>query len=207
MSLSRKNRVRRYAAPGILAASVVALLTLTACSSPATEPVTSASSASSDGIITDNGFEGLDAKQIIQKLDMMPISDRPTDLFASIRPEELLLTDDQDRASAVPMPDDEFYISFAPYINQTHDCYFHSLTTCRGEIQNEEIDVVVVNDETDEVLLDEKLQTFDNGFAGIWLPRGIEATLTINYQGRTVSSPITTVGDEDPTCRTDLQLM
>lgn len=30
---------------------------------------------------------------------------------------------------------DEFYVSVTPYLEQTHDCFFHSRTTCLGELR------------------------------------------------------------------------
>lgn len=203
MHLNRDSRVRRYTPPSLFAALVVAVLALTGCSSSAPE---TAPPAAGDVIIADHGLEGLDAKQIIEKLDTMSIADRPSDLIASIRPGELVLTDDQERTSTVPMPDDEFYVSLAPYVNQTHDCYFHSLTTCVGELQNKKIDVTVVDDATSETVIDQTLRTYDNGFVGLWLPRGLNATLTVQYEGRTVASAISTISDEDPTCLTALPL-
>ncbi|MCH1922250.1 CueP family metal-binding protein, partial [Shewanella sp. A3A] len=73
---------------------------------------------------------GLDVVQVIERLDTMPVAERPADLFASVRPDALVLTDDQERETLLPMPSHEVYVSVAPYREQTHDCYFHSLTTC-----------------------------------------------------------------------------
>lgn len=104
------------------------------------------------------------------------------------------------------MPADEFYVSFAPYVSRTHDCHFHSLTTCVGELQNAEVSVKITDDATGEVLVDDSLTTFDNGFVGLWLPRGIDATVTVEHDGKTASSPITTKGDDAATCVTTLHL-
>ena len=104
------------------------------------------------------------------------------------------------------MPADEFYVSFAPYVSRTHDCHFHSLTTCVGELQNAEVSVKITDDATGEVLVDDSLTTFDNGFVGLWLPRGIDATVTVEHDGKTASSPITTQGDDAATCVTTLHL-
>jgi hypothetical protein len=126
--------------------------------------------------------------------------------MASIRPNELLLRDGEGREETLPMPADEFYVSFAPYVSRTHDCHFHSLTTCVGELQNAEVSVKITDDATGEVLVDDSLTTFDNGFVGLWLPRGIDATVTVEHDGKTASSPITTKGDEAATCVTTLHL-
>ncbi|CAM3484165.1 CueP family metal-binding protein [Isoptericola cucumis] len=157
-------------------------------------------------MLAEHGLEGLDARQIIDRLDAMPVAERPTDLVASVRPNEVVVTDDQQHESSVPMTSDEFYVSVAPYVDQTHECYFHSLTTCLGELQNASVGVTVTDDATGEVLIDEARQTFDNGFVGLWLPRGIDATISIEHDGRAGTSRVSTGGDEDATCLTSLQL-
>ncbi|MEZ5085417.1 MAG: CueP family metal-binding protein [Tessaracoccus sp.] len=106
----------------------------------------------------------------------------------------LLLTDDQQRETTIAMPEDEFYVSFAPYVSQTHDCHFHSLTTCVGELQNADVQVTVTDEASGETLVDEALTTYDNGFLGVWLPRDIDGTLTVEYEGLTAEWPITTKG-------------
>lgn len=156
-------------------------------------------------VLADHGLAGLDARQVIEKLDTMPRAERPSDLIASIRPDKIVFKDAAEREAELPMPADEFYVSFAPYVNQTHDCHFHSLTTCTGELQNAEVKVTVT-DAGGEVILAAELSTYDNGFLGVWLPRDIDATLTVEYQGRTATSPITTKGDDAATCVTTLPL-
>ncbi|MGK0716866.1 CueP family metal-binding protein [Leucobacter sp. W1153] len=186
----------------------LAILLLAGCAIASPEPVPSEVSATvNDEILAKHNLMGLDAKQIIEQLDSMPLADRPTDLIASVRPDELILTDEQQQETSVEAPADEFYVSVAPYQTQTHDCYYHSLTTCVGELQNTEVDVKVTNAETGETLIDDTRSTFDNGFLGLWLPRGIEATLSVEVDGHSATTPISTVSSDDPTCITTLQLV
>ncbi|MGC3955374.1 MAG: CueP family metal-binding protein [Propionicimonas sp.] len=191
----------------LIAATAIAAVTLTGCAPAPAAPPSSApvSSPSTDDLLAAHGLTGLDARQIIDKLDATPLADRPTDLMASVRPAELILSDDQQREATLPIPDGQFYLSFAPYLSQTHDCHFHSLTTCVGELQNTDVQVKVT-DAAGDVLVDEGLRTFDNGFLGVWLPRGVDATLTVTHDGHTASTPITTKGDQAATCLTTLQL-
>ena len=121
-------------------------------------------------------------------------------------PNEVLITDATEQETSVPIPEGDFYLSFSPYVNSSHECYFHSLTTCVGELQNAEVSVKITDDATGEVLVDDSLTTFDNGFVGLWLPRGIDATVTVEHDGKTASSPITTKGDDAATCVTTLHL-
>ena len=113
----------------------------------------------------------------------------------------LVLADDQQREVTVPMPEDQLYVSFAPYVSQTHDCWFHSLTTCTGELRSADVKVTVT-DATGATILDETSTTYDNGFLGVWLPRDIDGTLTVEHDGKVATSPISTKGDEAATCVT-----
>lgn len=187
---------------------VITVLFIVGCAS--TDPGTDVSNVDAtvqDELLIEYDLAGLDVQQIIEQLDTMPITDRSNDLIASVRPDELILSDGQQRETSIAIPDDEFYLSIAPYETQTHDCYYHSLTTCVGELQNTEVSVNVEDAGTGETLIDATLTTFDNGFLGLWLPRGIEATLSVDVDGVTASMPISTMKSEDPTCITTLQLL
>lgn len=46
----------------------------------------------------------------------------------------------------------------------SHGCFYHSLTTCLGELDNEDIQVTITDEATGEALVDEATTTFDNGF-------------------------------------------
>ncbi len=206
---SRTTLTRTLRALTVAAVTAAATLTLAACTTDVTSPASSktvTSEASGGDTLAALGLEGADARTIIDALDALPLAERPETLFASVRPDELLVTDGDADEESLPMPDDAFYVSFAPYDEQTHDCYFHSLTTCTGEIQNEDVHVTVTDEATGEVLIDEVRTTFDNGFVGLWLPRGIDATLTVEYDGRSASTTVSTTNEDDATCITTMRL-
>lgn len=206
MHTSTRTTLGRRLTTGLVSAlAAVTLLAGCSATETTTAPTGSAASTADDGLLAEHGLTGLAAKELIEKLDTMPVSERPTNLIASIRPNEILLSDQQ-REVSVPMPADEFYVSFAPYLTQTHDCHFHSLTTCKGELSNADVHVTVVDNATGETLVDEDATTFDNGFLGVWLPRDIDAKLTVDHDGRTASVPLSTSADDDATCVTTLQL-
>ena len=184
----------------IIGAVIIGLTTVmlaTACAST--------DSTSSDAWLDAYSLDDLGTREVIERLEAMPVDDRPADLMASLEPDALLLSDDAGNQASLDMPKDKFYVSIAPYADQTHDCYFHSLTTCLGELDNEDIQVTITDTADDTVLVDESVRTQDNGFAGVWLPRGIDATVTIERAGESARMPISTK-DDDPTCLTTLQL-
>ena len=86
----------------------------------------------------------------------------------------------------------------------SHDCFYHSLTTCLGELDNEDIQVTITDEGTGEALVDEATTTFDNGFIGFWLPDDATGLIEVSYQGRTGTPrsfpPPTTVPPVSQTC-------
>lgn len=156
-------------------------------------------------LLADYGLDGMDTVEIVDHLDRMAGADRPADLMASVRPDVLALSSGRDQVS-LAMPEDRFYLSVAPYVDQTHECSYHSLTTCTGELSSTDVRVRIVDETNDRVLVDETRTTFDNGFTGFWLPRDIVGTLRVTAAGRTGQVRFAT--DEDaPTCLTTLQLV
>ena len=150
-----------------------------------------------------HGLVGMDAVEIIDSLDRVPLSERPTDLIASVMPDQLVLSSATEEIS-LELPDDAFYLSIAPFVSQTHECHFHSLTTCVGELSNEDVQLKII-DEAGDVLVDEARTTFDNGFVGVWVPAGSTGTIEMSYDGMTGTSDFST-SDGSATCITDLQL-
>ena len=61
----------------------------------------------------------------------------------------------------------------------SHDCFYHSLTTCLGELDNEDIQVTITDDAT--------------------------GLIEVSYQGRTGTTEFSTT-DDGATCVTDLRL-
>nr|WP_304503857.1 CueP family metal-binding protein [Corynebacterium lemuris] len=165
---------------------------------------TAAGDVSQDEFLTTHGLAGMDAVRAIDHLDQMAVADRPTDLIASVRTDELLLTDDHQEV-VLELPEDLTYVSIAPYVNQTHDCFYHSLTTCLGELGNEPIQVTITDEASGEVLVDEETTTFDNGFVGFWIPDDATGTIEVTHQGRTGATEFSTT-DDGVTCVTDLRL-
>lgn len=196
--MTRASHTRRLSTT---AAALAAMVFLAACSSE--DPSTT--SAGSDAPLSASGLEDASGRELVEELESLPLDERPTDFVASVETEEVVMIDEDGNESSVPLPEDEFYLSVAPYVDQTHDCFFHSLTTCVGEMGNEELEVTVVDEDTGDILVDETVQTHDNGFFGLWLPRDVDAELTIEHDGLTSTVPIST-GEGDPTCLTTSQL-
>lgn len=145
-----------------------------------------------------------DVTGVIDQLDRLPVDERPTDLMASVQRDELVLTDGQ-QAATMALPEGKSYVSIAPFVDETHDCFYHSLTTCLGELSGKDVDVVITDSKTGEAVVDESTATFDNGFVGFWVPSGITGTIEVTAEGKTGTTDFSTRSD-GPTCVTDLKL-
>jgi hypothetical protein len=100
--------------------------------------------------------------------------------------------------------EEDFYIAIAPYHTNTHPWLIHSATGCSGELEAKEFDLKIVTKEG-EVIVQEIVKSLENGFFEIWLPRNIEATMYIEYEGLSNVSTISTYSG-DPTCITTTKL-
>ncbi|AXH99136.1 hypothetical protein DV702_04930 [Sporosarcina sp. PTS2304] len=123
---------------------------------------------------------------------------------ASITSSELIVTDENKQVTTYDLPEDEFFVSIAPFVTSTHPCDIHSLTGCQGELVEEEF-TVHIKDSQGHVVVDEIKKTEANGFIDLWLPRDETFTVTISQDDKKSVSDITTF-DGDNTCITTMQL-
>lgn len=123
---------------------------------------------------------------------------------ASINGESLILSDSEG-SEIIDLPDDLFYLSMAPYIERTHPCAIHNLVTCRGELKNETFSIQVIDQETNQIIFDDVVTSANNGFIGLWLPKGKTLSIWVHYEGYSGFANIET-HRSSPTCLTTLQL-
>lgn len=180
-----------------------ALLALVAALALVLSGCSGGSDDAADELLAPHGLDGMGTQELIDHMDRIPGPERPTNLLASVRAETLVLSDGSVEHE-VDIEGDEFYLSFAPYVDGTHECYYHSLTTCQGELRSAEMHVRITTDDG-QVLIDERMTTFDNGFIGVWLPRDISATLEVSHDDLSATAEVST-DDQAPTCLTTVHL-
>ena len=189
-----------------LAVTALALVTVGGCSTESGEAGESggapAEVAGESTLLAEHGLQGLSAREIVDTLDAST-TPRPLAIGASVNPTELTLSDGAQEL-VLDLPEDQFYLSVAPFLNSTHECYFHSLGSCQGELTQEPMQVRIT-DAQGTVLVDEQVTTGTNGFAGFWLPRDITGTIEVEHEGHTGSVDFATDA-QSPTCLTTLQL-
>ena len=144
----------------------------------------------------------LDTKEIKELVNDYTVDNLQPD-SASITSTELVVEDDNEK-KVYELPEEEFFVSIAPFINQTHECAVHSLSGCQGELIEEDFDFLIT-DSSGEVILDETKTTEANGFIDLWLPRDETYVVKITQDDRTTESKISTF-EGDNTCITTMQL-
>jgi len=123
---------------------------------------------------------------------------------ASITSQHLIVKKNDGNEKTYNLPEEEFFVSIAPYVDETHPCTNHSLTDCQGELAEETFDVFI-EDTEGNVILNEELVSQHNGFFDLWLPRDQTYKVKIKYDGKQVESEISTF-ENDGTCVTTMQL-
>ena len=111
---------------------------------------------------------------------------------------------DNGKETTFDLPSDEFFVSIAPFVENTHPCAIHSLTGCQGELVEKDFNVHI-QDEDGEVVVDETITSLENGFIDLWLPRDKNFQVKITHDDKTVESKISTF-EGDNTCITTMQL-
>ena len=145
--------------------------------------------------------EANDIKKMVQEYS----ASNAEGVSASITSHELIVTDELDKEASYDLSEEEFFVSIAPYVEDTHPCEIHSLTGCQGELANKEFDVTI-QDEDGKVIVDEKMKSLENGFIDVWLPRDKTFQVKIQYGEKMSESTISTFKG-DHTCITTMQLI
>ncbi|HEY4600577.1 MAG TPA: CueP family metal-binding protein [Cerasibacillus sp.] len=173
----------------IIIIAIVASFILVACNNASTNE--------------ENSNESQEAEDIKQLVHDYSIG-KANDESASITSKHLIITDGDQEETILDLPKDEFFVSIAPFINETHPCTNHSLTGCQGEMVEQTFDVYI-EDLDGKVVIDETMQSLENGFIDLWLPRDQTFRVKITHEGKEVESEISTF-ESDGTCITTMQL-
>ena len=124
---------------------------------------------------------------------------------ASITSEQLIVTDSSGSETTYPLPQDEFFVSIAPYIENTHPCAIHSLTGCQGELTEKQFNVYIEDTgrkcrSKPNINISKLMDLLIYGYHEINTYKA-----TIEYEGKAAEAEFSTFADDD-TCITTIQL-
>jgi hypothetical protein len=179
----------------------------TSAESEASGEATEANALGTDANALLAGFDLAGAttvSDLIEQLESQPLAERPDGLLASVQVDALVLSSEEKKVT-LPLEEGQFHLSVAPYLLETHECFYHSLTTCAGELAGQQMHITITDDATKDVLVDREVTTFENGYFDVWLPSDRDITLSIDDGEHTAEVPLGTRAD-DPTCVTTIKL-
>ena len=156
--------------------------------------------ADSNNEATSKETEVVNIKEVVSDYS----SNKTTNDTASITSQELIIEKSDGNELAYDLSEEDFFVSIAPYVNETHPWTNHSLTGCQGELVEEEFDVFI-EDMEGNVIIDEKVKSQTNGFIDLWIPRDKTYRIKIKHDGKVSESEISTF-ENDGTCITNMQL-
>src|SRR5690625_5970396 len=130
-------------------------------------------------LLTACGTSSENADDVRALVDDYSAGDFTDDHQASITSSELIITNEDESKETYDLPDDEFFVSIAPFKNETHPCEIHSLTGCQGELVDADFDMLIKN-QAGEIVVDETMNSGKNGFVDLWLTRDVKYNVEIN---------------------------
>ena len=108
------------------------------------------------------------------------------------------------KTASIPLPDDEMLVSIAPYINKTHECATHYMSSCDAELKNKPVKIKAVSADN-KIVFNKTVKMPPTGFYDLWLPRNQDITITVSALGKKTTGKIFTYKNSK-TCETTLKL-
>ncbi|MDI6742885.1 MAG: CueP family metal-binding protein [Smithella sp.] len=145
------------------------------------------------------GIDGKRAVAIANKWRMDKI-----DVVTFVTPEKVTFKFKDGQMISVPLPDDVMMVSIAPYIDKTHECITHYMSSCDAEMKNINVKILAVT-AAGKTLINKTMKTAPTGFLDLWLPRNQVIHITVSAKGKSATGKIFTNRDSK-TCETTLKL-
>ncbi|MRS03289.1 hypothetical protein EG832_08720 [bacterium] len=149
-----------------------------------------------------NELKGINAKQAMEIAYKWRKEN--IDVKTFVTPDAVNFQFKDGKTVAVPLPADEMLVSIAPYINKTHPCATHTMSSCKGELKDTLVEVKAIG-AGGKVLINESMMSPFTGFIDLWLPRDQEITLHVSALGKKATGVITTFRNSK-TCDSTLKL-
>ncbi|GAA5192889.1 CueP family metal-binding protein [Ferrimonas gelatinilytica] len=112
--------------------------------------------------------------------------------------------------ASVAIPEDQFFLSIAPWMTFTHPCGNHVPTGCTGELIGERMHMSAVDMDSGEEILNQMVTTQHDGFIDFWVPAKRRLAFTFHYEhpefGLMEATEVLPTFEDSRTCITTMQL-
>jgi hypothetical protein len=145
-------------------------------------------------------LKGIDASRAMELANAWGVAKAPVQSF--VTPQAVNFEIGGKKAQ-VALPTDRMVVAVAPYINRTHPCKTHYMSSCQGELAGTLVEVQVT--QNGKEVIKGTVKTLENGFLELWLPRNQSYQLNLKAKGLSATGLISTFNNSD-TCVTTFQL-
>lgn len=183
---------------------LISIITLTGCVNDNTTTESKNNIVEKENTAIDNSDTSVNQTSDIKTLVNDYSSRNKTAQRASISSTTLTVTEEDGTESVIDVSKEDFFVSIAPYIENTHPCETHNLIGCKGELANKDF-TVYIEDSNKNVVVDKVITSHPNGFIDLWLPRNTEYSAKIEYEGKVSEFKFSTF-ENDNTCISTAQL-
>ena len=147
-------------------------------------------------------LKGLNAHQAVALANKWHWEKQP--VTTHVTPQDVVFQFENGNVKEIALPKNKMMVAIAPFINHTHKCGVHYMSSCLGELTQTKFKVEAV-DQSGTIIMNKPVTTLKNGFMELWLPRDRTIKLTISGLNRSATDVITTT-DGSATCITTMQL-
>jgi hypothetical protein len=145
------------------------------------------------------GVDGKKAMEIANEWRLKKI-----DIVTFVTPDTVNFKFKDGETISIPVPDDVMIVSIAPYVNKTHKCATHYMSSCDAELKNEDMKITAFA-AGGKILINKTMKTGPTGFLDLWLPRNQEIDIAVSAKGKKATGKIYTYRNSK-TCDTTLKL-
>ncbi len=131
-------------------------------------------------------------------------------IVVRIHPDRINATFANGSEANVAIPQDQFFLSIAPWATFTHPCGNHVPTGCTGELIGETMHMSAVDVDSGEEILNQMITTQHDGFIDFWVPAQRNLEFTFHYEhpqfGWLEAKEVLPTFEDSRTCITTMQL-
>jgi hypothetical protein len=154
-------------------------------------------------------FEQLNYKEAVLTANSLYRNDQG--IVVKVLPNKITASFANGSSASVAIPQDQFFLSIAPFLSQTHPCTNHVPTGCTGELVGEKMHMSAIDVATGEEILNQMVTTQPDGFIDFWVPRDRKLAFTFHHGDKNgvyrEAKEVISTDENSRTCITSMKLL
>lgn len=130
--------------------------------------------------------------------------DTKPEILSYINADNIVISFPDNEIVELELPEDKMFVAIAPYVDETHQCYFHYFSSCMAEMKSKSFTIELIDNNTNSSVSKE-VNSLNNGFFELWLDRNKKYEIFVKYSNKTGNDTINTFS-KSRTCITTVHL-